>query len=66
MLRDTIPWKHIGYFIGGVVLIAGLIAQVESRLSVVSVGVAILATIILILIYDFPFDDLLLPPNGDV
>jgi len=39
---------------------------VEGRLSVVSVGVAILATIILIIIYDFPFDDLLLPPNGDV
>ena len=66
LLRDTIPWKLVGYFIGGVVLIAGLIAQVESRLSVVSVGVAILATIILIIIYDFPFDDRLLPPNGDV
>jgi len=66
LLRDTPPWKYIGYFIGGTVMITGLIAQVESVLSWRTLRIAVLAAILLIVIYDLPFDDLLLPPNGDV
>ena len=66
LLRDTIPWKYIGFFLGGTVLIAGLMAEVEGRLTARAVLIAALAAIVLMAIYDLPFEDLLLPPNGDV
>ena len=66
LLRDTAPWKYVGYFLGGVFIVAGLISQSEGRLSLRAVAIAIGVVIALIVIYDLPFDDLLLPPNGDV
>ncbi len=66
LLRDTAPWKYIGYFLGGSFLIAALITNVEGRLRPVTVLIAIVAITALILLYDLPFDDLQLPPNGDV
>lgn len=66
LVRDTAPWKYIGYFIGGVFIIAGLISQAEGRSSLRSIFIGICVVIALIVIYDLPFDDLLLPPNGDV
>ncbi len=65
-LRDTAPWKYIGFSLGGTALVAGLICFVERRLSWRAIWVALVATLALILVYDLPFDDLLLPPNGDV
>ena len=65
-MRDTAPWKYIGFILGGVVLIAGLIALVEGRVSLRGVVLGLMATFALIVVYDLPFDDLLLPPNGDV
>ena len=65
-MRDTVPWKYIGFILGGVVLIAGLIALVEGRVSLRGVFLGLIATVALIIVYDLPFDDLLLPPNGDV
>ncbi len=65
-VRDTAPWKYVGFVLGGIVLIAGLIALVEARASMRGVILGLLATVALIVIYDLPFDDLLLPPNGDV
>ncbi|MCP5085284.1 MAG: hypothetical protein GY952_00540 [Rhodobacteraceae bacterium] len=66
LLRDTAPWKYIGYICGGIVLIAGLIALIEGRMTGRAVLISALAVLVLIAIYDLPFDDLLLPPNGDV
>ncbi len=66
LLRNTAPWKYLGFAIGGTWIVAGLIALVERRLHPRSVVVAICAVIVLIAIFDLPFDDLLLPPNGDV
>ena len=66
LLRDTTPWKHIGFFLGGAVLIASLIALVEGRFSRRGAVLGALATLAMIAIYDLPFEDLLLPPNGDV
>ena len=66
LLRDTAPWKYIGYISGGTVLAAGLISLVGGRLTWKTIGIGLAAAIVLILIYDVPFDDLLLPPNGDV
>ncbi|MFC3612172.1 hypothetical protein ACFORG_00245 [Lutimaribacter marinistellae] len=65
-LRDTAPWKYIGFLTGGTVMIAGLIAMVEGRLSLRGIAIGVVAALALIVLYDLPFDDLLLPPNGDV
>lgn len=66
LLRDTVPWKYIGFILGGTTLIASLIAWTEKRLRIVHVAIGVAATLALIAVYDLPFDDLLLPPNGDV
>jgi hypothetical protein len=66
LLRDTWPWKYVGYLLGGTMMIAGLIAQIDGRLTVRSLAISVLAVLVLIAVYDLPFDDLLLPPNGDV
>lgn len=66
LLRDTVPWRFSGYFIGGVFIVSGLMAQANGSLTWKNVGIATIVVIALILIFDLPFDDLLLPPNGDV
>ena len=65
-LRDEMPWKYIGFVSGGGLLIFGLIALVERRLSLRRLALAVAIAIGVALIYDLPFEDLLLPPNGDV
>ncbi|WP_052261310.1 hypothetical protein [Ruegeria sp. ANG-S4] len=65
-LRTTAPWNVIGYFLGGTILIASLIAMIEGRPSFRAFAIGVVASSLLILLYDLPFDDLLLPPNGDV
>ncbi len=64
-LRATVPWKHIGYFAGGITMIFGLIGLMEHRLRWRMLIVSIVAVLALILVYDLPFENLLLPPNGD-
>ena len=66
LLRDSAPWKFIGYFIGGIFVVAGLMAQAEGGITRKNLGIAVAVVIALILVFDVPFDDLLLPPNGDV
>lgn len=65
-LRDTPPWKYLGFLLGGTVLITALISSIESRFSIRALAIGFIATCVLIFVYDVPFDDLLLPPNGDV
>ena len=65
-LRASTPWKFIGYGIGGTALIFGLISLVERRLSWRRLVLAMLATALIAAFYDLPFDNLVLPPNGDV
>ena len=64
-LRDTVPFKYIGYALGGFVMVFGVISMVESRASRSAALVSIVAVLVLIILYDLPFDHLLLPPNGD-
>ena len=66
LLRDTVPWKYIGFVLGGMTLVAGLVTLVEQRLTWRTLAIALAAVLVLIALYDLPFDDLLLPPNGDV
>lgn len=66
LLRATFGWKHIGYVLGGVIIVSGQIAIVERKMSRRAVVTGLAAVIIFIAVFDLPFDDLLLPPNGDV
>lgn len=65
-LRSTPPWNYVGYLSGGALLIAGLNRAVNGRLRTSAVLVAIGATLAIALLYDLPFDNLQLPPNGDL
>lgn len=65
-LRDTLPWKYIGFLSGGSTLIFALMTLVDRRFSWLRLFIAVLATLLIALFYDLPFDDLVLPPNGDV
>ncbi|MDU8913587.1 hypothetical protein [Aestuariicoccus sp. MJ-SS9] len=65
LLRETFPWKYIGYFLGGATMIGGMASLSAGRLQARTVLIASAVTIGLIALVDLPFDDLLLPPNGD-
>lgn len=65
LLRETFPWKYIGYFLGGVTMIGGMASLSAGRMQAHTVLIAIAVTMGLIAVVDLPFDDLLLPPNGD-
>lgn len=65
-LRDTVPWKHLGFVAGGSFMVGGFISLVERRASLRAVLIGLGATLAMIALYDLPFEDLLLPPNGDV
>ena len=65
-LRATIPWKYIGYLLGGTILVGGITSFVVKKIRWRDWVIAFLAALIIALAYDLPFDDLLLPPNGDV
>lgn len=66
LLRATPIWKHIGYVLGGTFMVSGIIAIVEQKMSRRAVLTGLATVIALIAVFDLPFDDLLLPPNGDV
>ena len=65
-LRATAPWMYIGYFLGCAFAVTGIGALTERRVRPRHLIVGVLAAVALIALYDLPFDDLLLPPNGDV
>ncbi len=66
LLRDTVPWKYIGFALGGGILVFAMIVFTEQRISLRAAIISALAVTGIILLYDVPFEDILLPPNGDV
>lgn len=66
LLRATAGWKHVGFVLGGVFIVSGMIAIVERKLTRRAVLTACVAVLVIIAVFDLPFEDLLLPPNGDV
>ena len=64
LLTSTVPYKYIGFVVGGIVLVVGLISWIEGRVSWRALLTAVGAVAALIVVYDVPFDTLLLPPNG--
>ena len=65
LLRDAPPWKYLGFFFGGLICVAGPISLSEGRLTVRILAVSAAAVTVIMALFDLPFDDLLLPPNGD-
>ena len=65
-LRDTASWKYVGFVIGGTTLVATLMALMERRFTWRAIWIGLLAVAGLIVVFDLPFPDLLLPPNGDL
>ncbi|MEL7260454.1 MAG: hypothetical protein AAGK69_03690 [Pseudomonadota bacterium] len=65
LLRGSFPWKYIGFVLGGTFAITGSIALAEGRLTRRAVLIGIGGVLGMIVLFDVPFDDLLLPPNGD-
>lgn len=66
MFIDTPVIKHVGFVLGGGLLTASLIAMAYHRMDWRHWAIGFSAALILALMYDLPFDSLLLPPNGDV
>lgn len=64
-LRATYPYKLIGYVVGGFVLVFGIISFVENRFSGKAAILSLIAVVVITVLYEVPFDNLLLPPNGD-
>lgn len=65
-LRATAPWHYIGFLLGGAVLVGGLTGLAKRQLSIRDFAIGFAASLVIALLYDLPFDDLILPPNGDV
>jgi len=65
VLRDTAPWKYIGFVLGGAFFSFTLTCMMERAVRWKSFIISLLAIAVLIIIYDVPFDNILLPPNGD-
>lgn len=59
------PWKYLGFLVGGTLMVFGFISLSEHQIRWRNVGIAVLSTILIALLYDLPFDSLFLPPNGD-
>ncbi len=64
LLTDTVPYKYVGFALGGVILVFGLISWITGRAALRGLLTAVAAVAVLIIVYDVPFDTLLLPPNG--
>ena len=65
VLRDTAPYKYVGFVLGGFTMIFGTISLIEGRILARRALVALAGIALLLLVFDVPFDNLLLPPNGD-
>ena len=65
LLKGSPPYKYIGYILGGFVMVFGSIGVVENKFFTNGAWLSIIAVTVLTLLYDVPFDNLLLPPNGD-
>ena len=64
-LIDTAPWKYTGFILGGALMVFGFIALARHRIVWRDLGIAFAATVVIALLFDVPFDNLYLPPNGD-
>lgn len=65
-LRATPPWNYLGFLLGGTVMVGGLTALANRKITLRDFAIGFVASLLIALLYDLPFEDLILPPNGDV
>lgn len=65
-LRDTLPWKFTGFLAGGTVMIWALGALADGAWTWRRLGIGFVIALVIGAVFDLPFEDLVLPPNGDV
>lgn len=66
LLRDTAPWKYTGFIVSGIFLVTSLATWSSRGFRWRFVFISLVVCMLIIALYDWPFDNLLLPPNGDV
>lgn len=64
-LVDTVPYKYIGYAVGGCLLTMPLIAWAEGGLRLRSIIIVCGMVVLSILIFDVLLSNVQLPPNAD-
>lgn len=65
-LRGALPFRYIGFVIGGTVMISGLGWFMDGRISRRVLVRSFLIALAVGCCFDLPFEDIMLPPNGDV
>jgi hypothetical protein len=64
-MRGSYPFKLVGFALGGFIMVYLITALVEGQFKRTRVISSLLAVAALIVLFDLPFDSVLLPPNGD-
>lgn len=64
-MRSTYPYKVAGFVFGGFTLVFAVTCLIEGRLKWWRVVSSLLVVAVLLMIFDLPFDNIILPPNGD-
>ena len=65
-LRATFPVSYISFVTAGGIMIFSLSVYIDRRYSWARLGVCFALAFFIALLFDVPFEDILLPPNGDV
>lgn len=65
-LRNVWPLKYVGYVAGGTILQCAFSHFMDSGLTKRRVLLFAAISLMIALFFDLPFEDILLPPNGDV
>ncbi len=65
-LVDTVPYKYLGYLVGGFAMTTALVWWTEGRLRPRAVYTVVAVLAACILIFDILLDNILLPPNADI
>ncbi|WP_371229888.1 hypothetical protein [Roseovarius sp. 2305UL8-3] len=64
-LIDTVPFKYVGFAVGGGFLTCTLIFWAEGKASMRAVLVSLVLIAVLILVFDVALNNVQLPPNSD-
>ena len=65
-VRNVRPLKYAGFILGGTVLLSCFSHFMDKSLTKKRAGLFLLITAVIAAFFDLPFEDILLPPNGDV
>jgi hypothetical protein len=64
-LTDTVPYKYLGYVVGGILMAVGLIVRVEGLVRPRAVLAVVVVLTLLVVVLDVLLYNIQLPPNAD-